>query len=80
MQNQIRSKEAKEFVSAELDYHITEVKNDWIEKGLNEVDAEVKAVEQMGSPITLGQSLNKLYRPKVNWFTVILLVIALGLS
>ncbi|MFJ8067108.1 FtsW/RodA/SpoVE family cell cycle protein [Psychrobacillus sp. NPDC096426] len=80
VQNQIRSKEAKEFVSAELDYHITEVQNEWIKKGLNEVEAEEKAVGQMGSPITLGQKLNKLYRPKVDWLTVILLVITLGLS
>lgn len=80
VQNQIRSKEAKEFVSAELDYHIKEVKNEWIKKGLNEVDAEEKAVGQMGSPITLGQKFNKLYRPKVDWLTVILLVITLGLS
>lgn len=80
VQNQIRSKEAKEFVSTELDYHITEVKKEWMKKGLNEVDAEQKAVEQMGSPITLGQKLNKLHRSKVDWFTVILLVITLGLS
>lgn len=66
VQNQIRSKEAKEFVSAELNYHITAMKSEWINKGLNEVDAEEKAVKQMGSPITLGQRLNKLHRPKVD--------------
>lgn len=80
VQKQIRSKEAKEFVSAELDYHITEVKNEWRKNGLNDKEAEQKAVEQMGNPITLGQKLNKLHRPKVDWLTVILLVITLGLS
>ncbi|WP_391201727.1 FtsW/RodA/SpoVE family cell cycle protein [Psychrobacillus sp. L4] len=80
VQNQIHSKEAKEFVSAELNHHIKEVKNEWIKKGLKEADAEEKAVGQMGSPVTLGQRLNKLHRPKVDWLTVILLVIILGLG
>ncbi|MFJ5768697.1 FtsW/RodA/SpoVE family cell cycle protein [Psychrobacillus sp. NPDC093180] len=80
VQNQIRSKEAKEFVSAELNYHITAMKSEWINKGLNEEDSEEKAVKQMGNPITLGQRLNKLHRPKVDWLTIILLVITLGLS
>ncbi|WP_391115961.1 FtsW/RodA/SpoVE family cell cycle protein [Psychrobacillus sp. L3] len=80
VQNQIHSKEAKEIVSAELNHHIKEVKKDWIEKGLKEVDAEEKAVEQMGSPVTLGQKLNKLHRQKVDWLTVILLLITLGLG
>ncbi|QFF99375.1 FtsW/RodA/SpoVE family cell cycle protein [Psychrobacillus glaciei] len=80
VQNQILSKEAKEFVLAELSHHIKEVKNEWIKKGLKEADAEVKSVEQMGSPVTLGQRLNKLHRTKVDWLMVILLVITLGLS
>lgn len=80
VKNHIHSKEAKEFVSAELNHHITEVKKEWIKKGFNELEAEAKAVGQMGSPITLGQRLNKLYRPKVDWLTVILLIITLGLS
>ncbi|WP_420849959.1 FtsW/RodA/SpoVE family cell cycle protein [Psychrobacillus vulpis] len=78
--DQIKSKEAKDYVSVELDYHIKQAKKEWINKGLNEADAEEKAVGQMGNPITLGQQLNKLHRPKVDWLTVILLLITLGLS
>lgn len=80
VRDQIKSKEAKDFVSAELDYHIEESKNNWMEKGLDETAAEEKAVVQMGSPITLGQQLNKLHRPKVDWLTVILLVTTMGLG
>jgi cell division protein FtsW (lipid II flippase) len=78
--DQIKSKEAKKYVSAELSYHLKEAKNLWMEKGLAEAAAEEKAVEQMGSPIKLGLQLNKLHRPKVDWLMVILLVMILCLG
>ncbi|EJV59109.1 FtsW/RodA/SpoVE family cell cycle protein [Bacillus cereus] len=78
--NHIKSKEAKDLVAAELDFHLKQAKNMWIEKGLSEEVAEDKAVEQMGSPIKLGQELNKLHKPKVDWFLLILLVAAMGLG
>ena len=78
--NHIKSKEAKGFVATELDFHLKQAKNTWVEKGLSEEIAENKAVEQMGSPIKLGQELNKLHKPKVDWFLLILLVAAMGLG
>ncbi|CUB09131.1 Lipid II flippase FtsW [Bacillus cereus] len=78
--NHIKSKEAKDLVAIELDFHLKQAKNMWIGKGLSEEVAEDKAVEQMGSPIKLGQELNKLHKPKVDWFLLILLVAAMGLG
>lgn len=78
--NHIKSKEAKNLVETELDFHLKQAKNMWIEKGLSEEVAENKAVEQMGSPIKLGQELNKLHKPKVDWFLIILLATAMGLG
>ncbi|MCU5706354.1 cell division protein FtsW [Bacillus wiedmannii] len=78
--NHIKSKEAKSFVATELEFHLKQAKNTWKEKGLSEEVAENKAVEQMGSPIKLGQELNKLHKPKVDWFLLILLVAAMGLG
>ncbi|PEL57258.1 FtsW/RodA/SpoVE family cell cycle protein [Bacillus wiedmannii] len=78
--NHIKSKEAKSFVATELEFHLKQAKNTWTEKGLSEEVAENKAVEQMGSPIKLGQELNKLHKPKVDWFLLILLVAAMGLG
>ncbi|MEH7444546.1 FtsW/RodA/SpoVE family cell cycle protein [Bacillus sp. JJ1122] len=80
VKNHISSKEAKEFVSFELEYHLMQVKKDWIGKGLSETDAEEKAVIQMGSPAKLGQELNKLHRPRVDWWMIGLLAITMGLS
>jgi cell division protein FtsW (lipid II flippase) len=78
--NQIRSKEAKNYVANELDFHLKEAKRIWMEKGLSESEAEEKAVEQMGSPTKLGIQMNKLYRPKVDWWLVLLLAASMGLS
>ncbi|MCY8953031.1 FtsW/RodA/SpoVE family cell cycle protein [Bacillus cereus] len=78
--NHIKSKEAKSFVATELDFHLKQAKNTWIEKGLSEEIAENKAVEQMGSPSKLGREFNKLHKPKVDWFLLILLVAAMGLG
>lgn len=78
--NHIKSKEAKSFVATELDFHLKQAKNTWTEKGLSEEVAENKAVEQMGSPIKLGRELNKLHKPKIDWFIISLLVIAMGLG
>ncbi|CAM4050429.1 FtsW/RodA/SpoVE family cell cycle protein [Bacillus albus] len=78
--NHIKSKEAKDFVATELDFHLKQAKNTWIEKGLSEEVAENKAVEQMGSPSKLGREFNKLHKPKVDWFLLILLVAAMGLG
>ncbi len=78
--NQIKSKEAKEYVTNELNFHLKEAKNEWQEKGLPEAAAEEKAVEQMGSPVNLGIQMNKLHRPKVDWLMVILLILTLGLG
>jgi cell division protein FtsW (lipid II flippase) len=78
--NQIRSNEAKNYVANELNYHVKEAKKVWMEKGLPESEAEDKAVEQMGSPTKLGIQMNKLHRPKVDWWLVMLLAAAIGLS
>jgi len=55
VQSQIKSKEARAFVSAELHHHLNEVKNYWLQKGISEDQAEEKAVTQMGNPISIGQ-------------------------
>ncbi|OJE39015.1 cell division protein FtsW [Bacillus proteolyticus] len=78
--NHIKSKEAKDLVATELDFHLKQTKNMWMDKGVSEEIAEDKAVEQMGSPIKLGRELNKLHKPKVDWFLLMLLVAAMGLG
>ena len=78
---QIRSKEARIHVEKELDYHLKETKKYWMDKGMTEIEAEEKAVKQMGDPQKLGVKMNKLHRPKVDWLLLSLLaaVMVLGI-
>ena len=78
---QIRSREARIHVEKELNYHLKETKKYWIDKGMTDIEAEEKAVKQMGDPQKLGVKMNKLHRPKADWLLLSLLaaVMALGI-
>ena len=76
----IKSKEAKVLVQKELSFHLRKSKAELESYGMNEEAAEEKAVRQMGSPAELGQQLNKLHRPKVDWILLVLFVAALGMG
>ena len=78
---QIRSKEARIHVEKELNYHLKETKKYWMDKGMTDIEAEKKAVKQMGDPFKLGLKMNKLHRPKVDWLLLSLLaaVMVLGI-
>ena len=78
--DQIQSKEAKKYISVELESHLKEAKDSFIKKGLNETEAEEKAICQMGSSWQLGKQLNKLHRPKVDWLMVFLMILIVSLS
>lgn len=80
IQSSIRSKEAKQFVSLELNYHIEETVKGLIEEGSTREEAEKQAIKQMGDPIKLGIKLNKLHRPKIDWSLFALVVIVLGIG
>lgn len=80
VKGQIKSKEAKAFISAELEHHLSQAKEEWIKKGLSEGEAEAKAVMQMGNPQKLGVELNQLHKPKVDWVLIGLLLVTLLLG
>ncbi|MGO5014595.1 FtsW/RodA/SpoVE family cell cycle protein [Niallia sp. Sow4_A1] len=78
---QVKSKDAKDSIKLEMEHHIQLAKEGWIKKGLQEKEAEERAIKEMGSPILLGLELNKLHRLTVDWMvfacTVCLLMIGL---
>ena len=76
----IKSREAREFVEKELNYHLQRSRSEWISKGLSEEAAEEQAVHHMGNPSELGQQLNKLHRQKVDWMLLVLLLAALWMG
>ena len=76
----IRANKAKKLVEIEINQHLTHAKNAWMKKGYSEVEAEKKAVEEMGSATKLGMSLGKLHKPKIDWFMLSLIGVLLALS
>lgn len=65
---QIRWKRALPTVRRELTTHLLEQKDAYIQDGIEELEAEAEAVRQMGDPIQAGQELDKVHRPKPQWF------------
>ena len=60
----IRSKEARSYVEEELQHHLTNSKQAWVNKGHSPKEAEQKAIAEMGSASQLGKSMDKIHRPK----------------
>ncbi|ELK47084.1 FtsW/RodA/SpoVE family cell cycle protein [Halobacillus sp. ACCC02827] len=76
----IKNKEARELVGEELARHLETERERLVKEGIPHDHAEQQAVEQMGNPVSLGMDLNKLHRPKTDWWMVLLLGIAITLS
>ena len=63
-------------ITEELKSHIEEIKQDKISIGFSEKEAEEMAVNEMGNSAEIGNELNKIHRPKLEWK---ILVIAISL-
>jgi len=77
---QIKSKEAKENIKAELSYHLQETKRIFMKDGLTEEEADEKATAQMGNPTKLGLELNRVHRPRIDWIMLTILIVTLGIG
>lgn len=60
---QIKYKPIRNTIAEELKDHIEDKKEELIEMGQNEEEAEKNAVEQMGDAEIIGKELNKVHRP-----------------
>lgn len=72
---EIRYKPIRNEIVKEIKLHIEEVKEDLISGGMTEIVAEEKAVMQMGNPRKIGKNLNKIYRNKIDWKLIIIILI-----
>ncbi len=75
---EIKYKPVRDGIAEELKEHIQDIKEDYIDKGIEEQQAEEKAVLQMGNAEEIGKRLNKIHRPKLDWKLLILLVVLIG--
>lgn len=74
---QIKYRPIRNEISEELENHIKESKENYIEEGIEEQEAEEKAISQMGSAEEIGKKLNKIHKPKFNLQLFILVLILL---
>ena len=78
VKKEIKYEPIRKNIEEELKSHIEDAKDDLMGKGLEENEAEEKAVEAMGNPEDIGKKLNKIHRPKFDWKLGILVLILLG--
>lgn len=64
---QIRWKRARKTLQDELEAHLADQKNAYMSDGMDEKAAEAEAINQMGDPVTVGQELDRVHKPKPQW-------------
>lgn len=74
LKNQIRCRKAKNMVAEEIDRHIEDQRAAFIEEGYEETDAMIKTLEQMGDPLEVGNQLNKIHKPRLEWHILIIVL------
>lgn len=72
--DEIKYKPIRKEISKELEIHIQEIKKEYVNKGIENQQAEIEAVLQMGEAKSIGRSLNKIHRPKLDWKLLVLLI------
>lgn len=73
----IQYKPIRKNISEELKNHIEELKENYIKEGIEEENAEIKAIEQMGDSQEIGKKLNKIHRPKFDWKLLLIVLVLL---
>lgn len=75
---QIKYKPVANGISEELEHHINDIKEEYIINGVDEKQAEERAVFQMGNAEEIGKKLNKIHKPKLDWKLILLISILTG--
>lgn len=71
---QMRCKKARDMVAEELKNHIEDQAESYEEFGLGKEEAQLRAVEQMGDPIEVGTSMDRIHRPKIDVRLILFIV------
>jgi cell division protein FtsW (lipid II flippase) len=78
--SRVKSKEAHHLIEKELINHLQELSLSFQQRKLSKEAAEEKAIQEMGNPYTLGEKLNLLHKPKMDWLLVGLFILIAGIS
>lgn len=78
--DQIRWKKVHPMISEEIENHISDQKDAFINEGLDEITSIDKAIEEMGDPVIVGSQLDRTHRPKTAWSMIFLTISLLGIG
>ena len=78
---QIRCKKARPYIAEEIRGHIESQIEDNIVSGMTDQEAEKNAVADMGNPVEVGISLDKIHKPQIAWRLLVIvgMLILLGI-
>lgn len=76
---QIRCAKARGGVARELSNHIIDQTKAYEQSGMEHGEAVAKAVREMGDPVEIGVSMDRIHRPQIDW-KMILLIFALSIA
>lgn len=71
--NQIRCEKARLAVRSEIESHIEDQKNAFIAEGMEASEAEQEAIREMGDPVDVGISMDRIHRPQMAWGMIFLI-------
>lgn len=78
IEQQLRYKKAYSEIERELNDHMEDQKQAYLAQGMDEEEAELRAVREMGDPVVVGEALDKVHRPQTDW-SLIAMAVALSL-
>lgn len=78
--SKVKSKEAHKMIKKELTHHLQELSQSYKKRGFSEEDSDEKAIQEMGNPFIIGEKLNPLHKPKMDWVLIVLFVIFASVS
>ena len=74
---QIRCAKARAGVARELSDHIMDQTEAYEQSGMEHDKAVARAVREMGDPVEIGVSMDRIHHPQVEW-RMLLLILALS--
>ena len=76
---QVRFKKAHKSIEGEIRSHIEDQINDNMSEGMDREEAEKAAVADMGDPVEVGISMDRIHRPRIAW-SVVAIAVLIGIA
>lgn len=73
--SQVKFTRAHKRIRKELEAHLEDQKQEYIDNGIDWEEAAKMAMQEMGDPIMVGQQLDEVHRPQMSWAMMGLAVI-----